>query len=115
MRNLVGAPIPPEMASEVLRIVDDIRGDRMQPGEAEQLVDLIGRMTEAVMRHFFVTPTRAIGLGAGLRGVVELGVNSSVKTLRYGLKKVIPKLNREQLGQLAQFLDESLHQPGAAR
>lgn len=115
MRNLVGAAIPPELAAAALRVVEDIHAGRLGPEDSERVVQVIGQMTEVVMHHFFVRPTEAFGIGPALRGVVQFGVNSAVKTIRYGLGKVIPKLDRTQWSQLAMFLDQSLYDAGSVR
>lgn len=111
MRNLVGAPLPAELAERVQAVIGQIRSGSLGPKNSGPVLDVIGQMTEAVMRHFFVTPLHTFGMGARVRGVVEFGIGSSLKTIRYGMGKVIPHLKEAQFRQLAQFLDDSLHEP----
>lgn len=115
MRNLVGATIPPQLAAEALRIVEDIRGGRLTPKDSERVVKVIVKMSETVMHFFFMRPTEAFGVGMTLRGIVQFGVSSALKGISYGLGKIVPKLNQQQLLQLADFLDEALYDAGAAR
>ncbi|HEX4872329.1 MAG TPA: hypothetical protein VFV27_08455 [Nevskiaceae bacterium] len=115
MRNLVGAPIPAALAEKAARTVDSLRAGRIGSGQSDEVVEVICEMTEAVMGHFFVRPGEAFGLGMTLRGVIEFGVSSTVKTMRFGLRKVIPKLRPEQLRQVGDFLDEALYDSSQVR
>src|SRR5260221_6181570 len=111
MRNLVGAPIAEDLASEALQLAERIRAGKVTPRDSEQIVRVIGRMTEEVVHHFFMHPTEMMGLGPTMRGLIQWGVNSAVKGILYGLQKVIAKLKPEQLRQVADFLDSSLYEP----
>ncbi len=115
MRNLVGAPLPPEMAEEALRIVKQIRAGQLGPRDSQRVVDTVGQITDVVMRHFFIDSTRSFGLGPTLHRVVELGVGGVIKTIRLGLKRIVPKLSQTQLRQLADFLDQSLYDTAARK
>lgn len=105
MRNIVAAPIPPALAEQAITLVREIQAGR---GNAGELTEVIGQMTEAVLNHFFVAPVAAIGVGAPLKRVVDLGVGGAVRGLRYGLNKIVPRLKPPQLRQLADFIDRSL-------
>lgn len=113
MRNLVGAPLPENLAREALQIVNDIRIGKLGVAENRRIVDVVSRMTSAVMHHFFVEPLELLSAGLTLRKLAEVGVNSAAKGIHYGLGRIIPKLRKEQLAQLADFLDASLYESGA--
>lgn len=112
MRNLVGSSIPEALAQRVLDAAAALREGRLGEKDMGPVVDVVAEMSDVVMRHFFLQPSRDFGLGPALRAVVELSVASSSKTVQYGLKKVLPKLNDAQRRQLGVFLESSLYEPG---
>lgn len=113
MRNLVGAPLPEQLALQALQVVADIRSGRLGVRDSERIVSTVSAMTSKVMHHFFVHPLELFRAGMTLRKLSEFGVNSSTRAIHYGLGKIIPKLNPEQLRQLADFLDRSLYDGGS--
>lgn len=112
MRNFVGAPIAPELAAEALRVAEAIKSGKLGPKDADQVIDVVSKMTEASMHHFFVKPIQTFGGGMTMRGFAEFGVSSASKAIRFGLKKILPKLKQEQWQQIGTLLDEALFDAG---
>jgi len=106
--TLVGCVIPDALANDTRAIVARLRADDTQV-PSKDIIAIIYRMTEVSLEANFLEPTKAFGAGQTLIKMVELTITSSLKATRYGLKKVIPKLNPQQKQQLADFLEESMH------
>ncbi|MEK6806789.1 MAG: hypothetical protein AABY95_09100 [Pseudomonadota bacterium] len=115
MRNLVGAPIEPALAQEALSVAKKIRSGEVTPDHAEDVIGVIGKMTTQVMHHFFVKPVDKFGGGMTMKGVAEFGVRSATKGIRFGLTKMLPRLKPAQWKQVADFLDDSLYDPGTLK
>jgi hypothetical protein len=104
------APVPESLAEELLVVVETIRSGRFQPADNERIVEVVAQMTETVVRYAFMRPVEAIDLGFAARSVAEVAIRSSIKSTRYGLKMVIPRLNDDQRRQFASFLEAALHE-----
>lgn len=106
----VGAPLPPELAARARQLVVEIRAGTLTAAECDVVAETVIELTEVALRHSFQRPVKILGLNAALAGIVEFGIASSVKTCRYGVRKVMPKLKPTQWSQLADFIEDALIQ-----
>lgn len=104
----LNAPISAELGSRAVAVSAALRSGRLGPDRSDEVSDLICDMTDAVMRHFFVRPAEAFKLGLASRGVIDLGIRGTGKTIRMALRQVLPRLTPEQFRQVADYLDEAL-------
>lgn len=110
MSHVVTAPLPAALAQRALAIVGRLRDGTLGPEQADEAVDLVCDMTDCVMRHFFLRPAEALGLGIASRAAIDLGVRSTVKTTRMALRQILPRLDAAQLRQVADYIDEAVEQ-----
>lgn len=103
------APLSGALGKEVLSVIDKIRNGSFRSSDNEQVVDVVARMTDEVVRYAFMRPVEAIGLGFAARGAVEVAIRSSIQSTRYVLKVVVPLLNERQREQFATILESALH------
>jgi hypothetical protein len=115
MRDHVAAPIDAPLAQRAVATADRIRSGELQPRQADVVVKVVCEMTEVAMTHFFVKPVKDFGGGIAMRGMAEMGVSGSVKAVRFGLGKILPKLDQRQWTMVADFLDQSLVEVGARK
>lgn len=115
MRNLLAAPLPPHLAESALRLAGQMRQGRLNARECAEVVDVVVEMTDHVVGYFFVQPVDAMGLGLASRKIAHWGVSSSMKTLHYGLRKALPRLDARQWRMVGDLLERSLVDAGAAR
>jgi hypothetical protein len=108
MRDHVAAPIQGPLAAKAVSTAEKIRSGQLQPRDSEQVIKVVAEMTEVALTHFFVKPVKDFGGSITMRGIAEMGVSGSVKAVRFGLGKILPKLDQKQWTMVADFLDQSL-------
>lgn len=108
MRDHVAAPIPAPLSERATATAARIRSGALQPRDSEQVIKVVAEMTEVALTHFFVKPVKDFGGSITMRGIAEMGVSGSVKAVRFGLGKILPKLDGKQWTMVADFLDQSL-------
>jgi len=104
----LNAPLTAALGSRVVSTSAAIRSGKIGPSQSDPVSDLIVDLTDAAMRHFFVRPAEVFKLGLASRGIIDLGVRSTNKTIRMALKQILPRLSPEQFRQVADYLDEAL-------
>ena len=114
-RYLLQAPLDDELGARVVDVSARVRTGKITPKQSDEVSDLICEMTESTMRHFFARPAKAFGLGMIQRGLIDQGINITIKTVRTALRQVLPKLTPEQFREVADYLDEALPPPKPAR
>ena len=111
MRTLVGAPIDPALAHEVLSVAKRIRSGELTAHDAPKVIEVISRMTTQTMNHFFVRPVDIIHGGMTMKSIAQFGVSGATRGICFGLGKILPRLKPAQWKHVADFLEESLHKP----
>lgn len=104
--------LPADLAREAREVIAGIRAGTLGPDQHARVVDLIARMTEAGLRHFFIKPLPELGIGPTLRGLVQVGLGSAAKAVRMGLARVIPKIKAEHWPQVADLLEDAVGKAG---
>ncbi len=107
-RYHLSAPIPDALGARAVDIVKRLRSGELKPSQSDEVGDLICEMTDHTMRHYFARPAEAFKLGIASRGAIDLGIRSTVKTIRMAVKQVLPRLSPEQFAQVADYIDEAL-------
>lgn len=115
MSKFTGTILPEDLAQRVLHTARELRDGKLAERDMEGVVTVVCEMSDVVMRHFFQQPARDFGLSVALRGIVDLSVASAAKTVHFGLRRVLPKLDSVQRRKLGEFLEASIHelQPGS--
>lgn len=108
MRDHVAAPINAPLAERAVATATRIRNGELQPRHSDEVIKVVAEMTEVALSHFFVKPVKDFGGSMTMRGVAEMGVSGSVRAVRFGLGKILPKLDQKQWTMVADFLDQSL-------
>ena len=108
MRHWVGAPIPPALAHEAIALVAAMRDGSLPHSETERVIKVVVRMTGASLEYYFVRPVDVLGLGMTARKVANFGTSSMVKTLNFGLGKMLHRVSHKQWLQIADLIDEAL-------
>ena len=107
------APLTADLGARVHDVSARVRSGELPRERSEEVSDLICEMTETAMKHFFLRPAQEFGLGLTARGIIDLGIRSTSKTVRMALKQIFPRLSPEQFCQVSDYLDEAVH-AGAA-
>lgn len=109
MTTILGTPISKQLAADIQRTVSQLKEDADQVPSSD-IEDIVYRMTEESLRQQFVGTCEQLGLSSKLLKLVNMTVAGSLKTTRFGLKKVIPKLTDEQRMELADYLDDTVYE-----
>jgi len=112
MSKFTGTLLTDEMAQQVLSVAEALRAGSYSQRDMEPVIEVVCDMSDVVMRYFFQQPARDFGLSVSLRSIVDLSVASASKTVRFGLSRVLPKLNDAQRRQLGEFLLSTIHELG---
>ena len=104
----LNAPLSAELGARAVAVSAALRSGKLRPDKSDELSELIVDMTDSAMRHFFVRPAEAFKLGLASRGMIDLGIRSTGKTIGMALRQVLPRLTPEQFKQVADYLDEAL-------
>lgn len=115
MKHILQGELPESLVAEARGVVAQIRAGDMGPADHAALVDLIARMTEAGLTHFFIKPLKELDIGPTLRGLVQVGLGSANKAIRMGLGRVIPKVKAERWPRIADFIEDAVGGPAGAR
>ncbi len=102
------APISDALSERARDIVERLRDGRLKAAQSDEVSDLICDITDSSMRHFFARPAQDFGLGLTARGIIDLGVRSTSKTVRMALRQILPRLSPEQFQRVADYLEEAL-------
>lgn len=108
MKHTLQGEMPNDLVDEARAVIADIRAGDLGPDDHARVVDLIARMTEAGLRHFFIKPLPELDIGPTLRALVQVGLGSAAKAVRMGLGRVIPKIKAERWPRLADFLEQAV-------
>ncbi len=111
MTTIVGCAITDELARDARQVIQDLRSGTHVADD--RIVEVIFRMTEESLHAQFLEPTRALGAGPKTLRLIEISINTSLKATHYGLNKLIPKLNAEQMRHVADVMENSLHEEAA--
>lgn len=109
------APLSDALAARLQDISSRVRSGALPRERSDEVSDLICDMTESAMQHFFLRPAKVFGLGLTSRGIIDLGIRSTSKTVRMALRQVLPRLTPEQFQQVADYLDEAIQAEAAPR
>jgi hypothetical protein len=104
----LNAPLSAELGARAAAVSADLRSGKLGPKHSDEVSELIVDLTDHTMRYFFARPAEAFKLGLTSRGMIDLGIRSTGKTIRMALRQVLPKLTPDQFKQVADYLDEAL-------
>lgn len=114
MTKFSGMILSDAFAARLLAHAAALRSGQMADRDMADVVDAVCELSDVAMRYFFQQPARDFGLGVTLRAVVDMSVSSASKTVHFGLRRVIPKLDAEQRIKLGIFLEQSIHDLASA-
>lgn len=104
----LNAPLSADLGTRATAISAGLRSGKIGPDRSDEVSELIVDLTDHTMRYFFARPAEAFKLGLASRGMIDLGIRSTGKTIRMALRQVLPRLTPEQFKQIADYLDEAL-------
>jgi len=106
------APIPDELRTRALYIVEELRGRGKADKEAiDKLYGLIGDMTEAGLDFFFIEPLRRLRASKMMLSMAKVGISSMLKGSKMVVYKVLKKLDDRSLDAILDFIEEIIHEP----
>ena len=104
----LNAPLSAELGARAVAVSAALRSGKLGPDKSDEVSELIVDLTDFTMRYFFARPAEVFKLGLASRGMIDLGIRSTGKTIRMALRQVLPKLTPDQFKQVADYLDEAL-------
>jgi len=99
------AEIPEDLADEVRRTIDRVRGSNAPAEHREEGGELVLRLTKACLDGYFLAPVRALGVGFVAERATTLGVNAAHRTIALFVRKITRSLSGEQVLKLADMLE----------
>lgn len=107
MPTIVGTPIPEHLAQRTRDTAARLRaGEKVA---SEDIIDVVLELTSVSMDHQFVNTAKILGAGPVIMKFLQASTNGSLKAIRMGLNKVVPKLNDKQRRKMADFFDDALY------
>ncbi|MDB5971917.1 MAG: hypothetical protein JWQ90_4367 [Hydrocarboniphaga sp.] len=104
----LNAPLSAELGARAAAISAGLRSGKIGPDKSDEVSELIVDLTDFTMRYFFARPAEVFKLGLASRGMIDLGIRSTGKTIRMALRQVLPRLTPEQFKQVADYLEEAV-------
>lgn len=103
----VSFPISDAMASHAQSAIELAEAGEMDQARP-RLTDFLHELTDVAMVWYFEEPMKLMGFGPVMRKISNIAVDTTRKASHSLIKKVIPKLDDQQLLKAARFTDSLL-------
>ena len=108
MAYRLSAPLSDALGKRAEDISRRLRSGELTAARADEVGELICDLTDYLLRYNFMRPAEAFKLGLASRGMIDLGIRSTIKTIRMAIKQTLPRLTPEQFKQVADYIDDVL-------
>lgn len=103
---VIGCPVSEQLAERALKLIERLRTDPASVPR-DQVVDLVGDLTQASFQYHFVRPLESLGIGFATRKGIEMSLAGVTKVIRSTMHKVVKALDAGHYGQLADLLEDA--------
>ena len=101
----IAFPIPEDLRDETLSLIEELRESDDHAGFADQLIDVVDRISDHGMRYFFIYPVKLVGLGAVTIKTLEVAIQTGKRAVMAVSRQIARRLDRDQLLRIADFLE----------
>jgi biotin carboxylase len=96
------------LAEETKKVVWMLRNEPSNPESGARAVELLREATAVNMRFYFTEPAQRLNVGAVSVKLLVAGTNTVIKLISSVGHRLIKKLSHQQLGHVADFVEEHL-------
>ena len=101
-------PVPEELRLRAEEVIESIRSDSTPKAHADELIELIVELTHTGLGSYFLVPLERVEVGAITMGTAKVGVAAAGKSLPTLVRRVLSKMNDDQLRGIVEAMDEML-------
>jgi hypothetical protein len=101
----IAFPIPEDLRNETLSLIAELRESEDHAGYADQLIDVVDRISDHGMTFFFIYPVKLVGLGAVTVKTLQVAIQSAKRAVMAVSRQIARRLDRDQLLRIADFLE----------
>jgi hypothetical protein len=106
MKIYIAAPLPDELAQELDRFLADARSLPDPTSLREKGADLIIRLTNQCLDHYFLRGVERLGLGMISRQATSLGLKSASAGIALFVRRIAGSMSGDQIRKLADLMEE---------
>lgn len=103
---IIGCPVPAALAERARGVIDRLRTDPRKVAR-DEVVDLVGDLTQASFDYHFVRPLEDLGVGFATRKGIQVGLAGAVRIIRSSMQKVVKALDEKNYAKLAGYLEQA--------
>ena len=100
--------VPQELRERAEAIIEKVRADETPKAHADELIEIIVELTHTGLNSYFLVPLQRVEVGALAMGTARVGVGAAGKSLPTLVRRVLGKMNDEQLREIVEVMDEML-------
>jgi hypothetical protein len=108
MKIYLAAPLSDELAQELESFLKDARSLPDPTSLREKGADLIVRLTNQCLDHYFLRGVEQLGLGMISRQATSLGLKSASAGIAIFVRRIAGSMNAEQIRKLADLMEEMI-------
>lgn len=106
MKIYLAAPLPAELAAELESFLKKARELPDPTTLREGGADLIIRLTNACLDHYFVRSVDQLGLGLIAKQATNLGLKTAAGGIGLFVRRIAGSMNADQIRKLADLMEE---------
>ena len=107
-RQYLAFLVTEELRERVHAVIEKVREDSTPKAHADELIEIIVDLTHLGLYSYFLAPLERIGVGALALGTAKVGVATADKSLPTLVRRVLTRMDDDQLREVAEILDEML-------
>ncbi len=107
-REHLAFPVPPELRNRAEAIIEKVRGDTTPKAHADELIEIIVELTHTGLHAYFLAPLERVEVGTLALGTAKLGVATAGKSLPTLVRRILGKMDDDQLREIVEILDEMM-------
>jgi hypothetical protein len=96
----LSVPLSDALGERAEELPRRLRSGELTMDRADQVSELISELADDVPRYNFRRPAEAFKLGLASRGMIDLGIRSTIKTIRMAIRQTLPRLNPSSSNRL---------------
>ena len=108
IREHLAFQVPEELRDRAEEMIRTVRADPTPKAHADELIELIVELTHTGLHSYFLAPLERVEVGALAMGTAKFGVAAAGKSLPTIVRRVLGKMNDDQLREIVEILDEML-------
>lgn len=106
MKIYIAAPLSPALAKELETFLEQARSLPDPTSLRETAADLIIRMTNESLDHYYLRGAERLGLGLISRQATSLGLKSSSAGIALFVRRIAGSLTGDQVRKMADLMEE---------